>query len=66
MTTFFQQYDTPYLESVYAKNNSQFKDIDGVLYKLNSSGKWEVYNYPNNHKAAEFDLPENSISIQIF
>lgn len=61
MTTFFQQYDTPYLESVYAKNNSQFKDIDGVLYKLNSSGKWEVYNYPNNHKAAEFDLPENSI-----
>lgn len=61
MTIFFQQYDTPYLESVYAKNNSQFKDIDGVLYKLNSSGKWEVYNYPNNHKAAEFELPENSI-----
>lgn len=61
MTTFLAQYDTPYLESVYAKNNSHLKDINGVLYELNKNGKWAVQNYPNNNKAAEFTMPENSV-----
>ncbi len=64
MTTFLQQYDTPYLEAVYAKNNSHLKDINGVLYKLNTDGKWAVENYPNNNKATEFTMPENSVFSQ--
>lgn len=61
MTNFLQQYDTPYLEAVYANNNSRFKDVNGVLFKSDSSGKWALLNYPNNNIENEFAMPENCV-----
>lgn len=61
LTDFLQQYDTPYLEAVYANGNSRFKDVNGVLFKLNGNGKWALLNYPNNNRESEFTMPENCV-----